>query len=210
MRKNRAHRLRQKNVHKREQPHQEVIGARPIEFGGHQFTEARPNQRQTHQCGCCRFSQQDSGEQRNPFLGFALAENGQGMVDRTDRVETEGRRIQVAQEPVAKRGFLLNHRRQFLGLVVRLEGLLQDVQALCLQKRDVRAGNHRGPGEVIALKIRISKLFGQLELLAVFNLFGQQGDSAPGITGKVGLLQDVGRKKIDLDDLGDLEERREV
>src|SRR6185369_564576 len=67
------------------------------------FTELSANHRHTYQFGSSILGQQGRGDKRYPFTYFTLPQQSKCMHDRAGRIESEGRRVEVAQQPIAER-----------------------------------------------------------------------------------------------------------
>ena len=150
------------------------------------------------------------GDERNPAAHAALAEERESVGNGMDfRGERKRRRIQIAQQAIAERGFGFDAVAHGVKIHLLLVYRLKDAQVIELVGRNIVAREHFRPAEKISLEKGIAPAERALEVVVGFHFFGDEAQMLFGEgPGEPLLLEFRGKQDIHFYECGKLRERQ--
>jgi hypothetical protein len=124
-------------------------------------------------------------------------------------LDSECRRIQIPQKPVADRGLLLDNQFDLAHVILGLRDRAQQPQVVHAIHRYIFGMKHLSPAEEVSLEINKAGGLGRYEFFAGFNVLGEQAALPRAILfHDGGSLFWCGLAKINFQDVGKIGERR--
>ena len=141
---------------------------------GEQFAKAATGQSHEHQFAALLFRRADGDHEADPAPHFPFSQNSHGMADRLD-LEGKSKEggIQVAEQAVTDRGFLLEHLLEFAHVDFRAANHFEQPHTVQAAGGNFAANDELGAAKEISLEIYEPHVAGLMKLVWGFEFFRQ-------------------------------------